>query len=206
MPRVPGSYSHQGFNEPLPSVAASGCWVRRLAVARSRAQVIYLHGPGGLPAALAGVTPQAGPDSPPSPPAPAVSSAWLVEPSDSQGRRRDRPLGGYGDAMDAGRRRVRSRISVIPTGVDTERFCPSATWIVTRSVGLSGSSLASPWSSTPAGWTPPKGLHHLLQAVRQMERSCNLVVCGAGSDADFVRALHDESRGLTSPGSTDGST
>src|ERR1700733_10734788 len=42
----------------------------------------------------AGVTPQAGPDSSPSPPAPAVSSAWLVEPSDSQGRRRDRPLGG----------------------------------------------------------------------------------------------------------------
>jgi glycosyltransferase involved in cell wall biosynthesis len=184
-----------GLQRAAPLRSGLGMLGASAAVARSRAQVIYLHGPGGLPAAMLASHLKRVPIAlhlhlPP----PFRQPGW----SNHLIRRADAVIAPSADTATRWMQVAglsESRISVIPTGVDTERFLPLRDVDRDRERRALGIQPGVPMVLYAGRLDPTKGLHHLLQAVRQMEARAHLVVCGAGSDADFVRALHDESRG-----------
>ena len=70
VPRSLGSFGRQDCSELRRSEAVSECWARSAAMARSHAQVIYLHNPGALPAAVVASRVKRVPGSSAPPPAP----------------------------------------------------------------------------------------------------------------------------------------
>ena len=89
-----------------------------------------------------------------------------------------------------------SRVSVIPTGIDTDRFAPIAEADRDEQRRALGIDADVPMILYAGRVDRTKGLTHLLEARRRMEERANLVVCGAGADAGFVDTLHRESRGM----------
>jgi glycosyltransferase involved in cell wall biosynthesis len=165
-------------------------------IMRSEAQVVYLHNPGDLPAALVASRVKRVPLAvhlhlPP----PFRQPRWL------------NMLIGKADAVitpsaDAAERWVRvaglsrDQVSVIPTGIDTDRFVPKAEADRDEQRRALSIDPDVPMILYAGRVNPTKGLTYLLEALRQIEERANLVVCGAGADATFVRALHRESKGM----------
>ena len=163
---------------------------------RSDAQIVYLHNPGDLPTALVASRVKRVPVAvhlhlPP----PFRQPGWLNH------------LIGKADAVitpsaDAAEQWVRvaglsgNRVSVIPTGIDTDRFVPIADADRDEQRRALGIDPGVPMILYAGRVDPTKGLTHLFEALRRMENPASLVVCGAGADAGFVGTLHRESRGM----------
>jgi glycosyltransferase involved in cell wall biosynthesis len=165
-------------------------------IMRSDAQVLYLHNPGDLPAALAASRVKRTPvvvhlHLPP----PFRQPGWLnrlirkadavVTPSHDTAARWTQMAGLSSD-----------RVSVIPTGIDTERFVPMADSDRAEQRQALGIDPVVPMILYAGRVDPTKGVAHLLEALRYMSERANLVVCGAGADAGFVGKLHRESRNM----------
>ena len=163
-------------------------------IMRSDAQVLYLHNPGDLPAALATSRVKRTPvvlhlHLPP----PFRQPEWLnrlirktdavITPSHDTAARWTQMAGLSGD-----------RVSVIPTGIDTERFVPMADSDRAEQRRALGIDPVVPMILYAGRVDPTKGVAHLLEALRHMSERANLVICGAGTDADFVGNLHQEYR------------
>jgi glycosyltransferase involved in cell wall biosynthesis len=175
------------------SLGAMGAFV---GIVRSDAQVVYLHNPGDLPAALLASRARRLPVAvhrhlPP----PFRQPEWLNRLI----RQADAVITPSADAAERWTQAAglsTDRLSVIPTGVDTERFVPVAKAgrdEQRRALGCDPSVAMILYAGRV---DPTKGLSHLVEGVRRMEAQVNLVICGAGTDAGFVSSLHRESRGL----------
>ena len=165
-------------------------------IVRSHAQVVYLHNPGDLPAALVASRVKRVPVAvhlhlPP----PFRQPEWLnhlirsadavITPSADTAERWERVAGLSG-----------ARVSVVPTGIDTNHFVPLADADRHEERRALGIDPGLPMIFYAGRVDPTKGITHLLEAVRRMEQRASLVVCGAGADAGFVSRLHRESRGM----------
>jgi glycosyltransferase involved in cell wall biosynthesis len=180
--------------EPLRSgVGTAGAFFD---IAHSDAQVFYLHNPGDLLAALPASRVKRVPLAvhvhlPP----PFRQPRWL----NNLMRRADAVIT---PSVDTAERWVRvagvsrSRVSVIPTGVDTDHFVPIADADREQQRRALGIAPGTPMILYAGRLDPTKGLTVLLNALRRMKRRANLVICGDGSDAAFVGSLHRESRGM----------
>ena len=185
-----------GLQRAAPLRSGLGILGASATMARSQAQVIYLHNPGALPAAILASRVKRVPVAlhlhlPP----PFRQPGWsnhLIRKADAV----------IAPSTDTAARWVRvaglsgSRVSVIPTGVDTEQFVPIPDTNRDGERRALGIEPGVPMILYAGRLDPTKGLTHLLRAVRQMEERAHLVVCGTGSDPEYAGTLHDESRGL----------
>ena len=91
---------------------------------------------------------------------------------------------------------ARDRVSVIPTGIDTEHYVPIAD--VDRAEQRQGLGIdpVVPMILYAGRIDPTKGIANLLEALRHVPQRVNLVICGAGADLAFVDMLQRESRDL----------
>ena len=164
-------------------------------MARSEAQVVYLHNPGDLPAAMASRVKRIPVAVHLHLPPPFRQPAWLnnlirradavITPSTDTAERWVQTAGLSGD-----------RVSVIPTGVDTDHFIPITSadrHEQRRAIGI-GSDV--PMILYAGRVDPTKGLNYLFEALRQLKNRVSLVVCGGSTDGDFVTALHEDSTDL----------
>ncbi len=88
------------------------------------------------------------------------------------------------------------RVSVIPTGVDTDHFIPITSadrHEQRRAIGI-GSDV--PMILYAGRVDPTKGLNFLFEAMRQLKNRVSLVVCGGSTDEDFISVLHEDSTDL----------
>jgi glycosyltransferase involved in cell wall biosynthesis len=188
--RCSGLQRRSPFRSSLGTLGAS------VGIVRSDAEVVYLHNPGDLPAALLASRVKRTPVAvhlhlPP----PFRQPEWLnrlirkadavITPSSDTAARWTRVAGLSTD-----------QVSVIPTGVDTERFTPVTDTDRAEQRRALGIDPAIPMVLYAGRIDPTKGVVHLLEAFRKVSARANLVVCGAGTDAGFVEMLHTESSGL----------
>lgn len=185
-----------GLQRSAPFASGLGSVETLVGIARSDAEVVYLHNPGDLPAAIVASRVKRAPVAvhlhlPP----PFRQPGWLnflirkadavITPSTDTAERWMRVAGLPG-----------SRVSVIPTGIDTSRFAPAADaerHEQRRTLGIDPGVAMILYAGRV---DPTKGLSHLIEAVRRMAARTNLVICGAATDAGFVASLHRESEGL----------
>ena len=180
--------------EPLHS--GLGTVSTSVGITRSETQVVYLHNPGDLPAALIASRVKRVPVAlhlhlPP----PFRQPRWLnhlirradavITPSVDTAERWGRVAGLSAD-----------RVSVIPTGIDTDRFVPFADRDRDKQRRALGIDPDVPMILYAGRVDRTKGLTHLFEALRRMEQRSNLVVCGGSADAEFVGALRRESNDL----------
>jgi glycosyltransferase involved in cell wall biosynthesis len=164
-------------------------------ILRSDAQVLYLHSPGDLPAAFMATRIKRVPVAvhlhlPP----PFRQPGWLnhlirkaeavITPSTDTAERWVQAAGLSGHQM-----------SVIPTGVDTERFLPLADVDRNQQRRNLGLDPDVPMILYAGRIDPTKGLPYLLEAQRHLKEQTNLVICGGGADAGFIDRLRAESSG-----------
>jgi glycosyltransferase involved in cell wall biosynthesis len=184
------------FQRAAPLRSSLGTAGALFGILRGDDQLVYLHNPGDLPAASVAARLKRIPVAlhlhlPP----PFRQPEWLnhlirrvdaiITPSADTAERWERVAGLSGE-----------RVSVIPTGIDTDHFAPLAEAdreTQRQSIGLDPDV---PMVLYAGRLDPTKGLIELFEAFRRMEHRANLVLCGAGSDAHFVDSLHKESRGL----------
>jgi glycosyltransferase involved in cell wall biosynthesis len=167
-----------------------------MSIMRSAAQVVYVHNPGDLPAAVVASSVRRVPLAvhlhlPP----PFRQPEWLNRLI----RRADCVITPSADAAERWARAAGlrpDRVSVIPTGIDPDRFAPVADTDREKERRALGLDPDVPMILYAGRLDPTKGLTHLLGAVRRMERRANLVVCGAGSDVGFVGELRTQAGGL----------
>jgi glycosyltransferase involved in cell wall biosynthesis len=184
-----------GLQGSTPLQSGLGIAASSVATMRSRAQVVYVHNPGDLPAALVAARAKRIPvvvhlHLPP----PFRQPKWL----NLLIRRADAVISPSSDTAERWAQVTglsRDRIAVIPTGVDTARFAPIGDAERAEQRRTLGIEPGVPMILFAGRVDPTKGLPHLLQALRQMEKHANLVVCGAGSDLEYVDWLHRESSG-----------
>jgi glycosyltransferase involved in cell wall biosynthesis len=167
-----------------------------VAIRQSGSAVSYLHDPGKLPAALMGSKLNGTPVAlhlhlPP----PFRQPRWLNRLI----RKADAIIA---PSVDTAERWMRAadlssgRISVIPTGTDTDHFIPlagAARHGQRKSLGLDPDV---PMVLYAGRLHHTKGLYELLEGVGRMSERVNLVICGAGDDASFVDALHRDAAGM----------
>jgi glycosyltransferase involved in cell wall biosynthesis len=184
-----------GLQRSAPLRSSRGVAEALVGTMRSRAQVIYVHNPGDLPATLmAGRLKRIPVVAHLHLPPPFRQPKWLnflirradavITPSSDTAKRW---------AQIAGL--SHEQIRVIPTGIDTGRFAPIGDAERGEQRRALGIDPGIPMILFAGRLDPTKGLTHLLEALKHMEEQANLVVCGAGSDAEFVEWLHRESRG-----------
>lgn len=179
-----------------PLRSGLGTLAALVGVMRSDAQVVYLHNPGDLPAALLASRMKRVPLAvhlhlPP----PFRQPEWLNRFI----RRADAVITPSADAAERWVRVAalsRNRVSVIPTGIDTDRFVPFDEADRVEHRRALGIEAEVPMILYAGRVDRTKGLTHLLEARRRMEQRANLVICGAGADAGFVDTLHQESRSM----------
>ena len=179
-----------------PLRSSLGSFDAMLKVVRSDAQVVYLHNPGDLPAALVATRLKRIPLAlhlhvPP----PFRQPRWLnrlirkadvvITPSADTSERWARVAG-----LPA------NRVSVIPTGIDTDLFVPMTAAERDELRLVLGLDPDIPMILYAGRIDPTKGLTYLMEAVRLMENRANLVMCGSGADSQFTDRLHRESRGM----------
>ena len=182
-----------GLQRAEPIRSGLGTLGASVGMMRSSAQVVYIHNPGDLPAALMASRMKRVPVAvhmhlPP----PFRQPEWLnylirkadavITPSADAAERWIRIAGLSGD-----------RVSVIPTGVDTDRFVPLADADRAGRRRALGLDPGVPMILYAGRVDPTKGVAQLLEALRLMEEHANLVICGAGADASFVDVLRRES-------------
>ena len=181
-----------------PIRSAVGTAGASIGIMRTDAQVLYVHNPGDLPAALVASRLRRIPVAlhlhlPP----PSRQPRWLnslikrvdavITPSRDTAQRWVR-VAGLSDESH--------RVSVIPTGIDTDHFVPMADENRSEERRTLGIDPDLPMILYAGRVDPTKGLSHLLEAKRRMEQPANLVVCGAGTDAGFADTLRKESTGV----------
>ena len=180
-------------SEPLRSSrGVAEAWVGAV---RSQAQVLYVHNPGDLPAALMAARMKRIPvvahlHLPP----PFRQPKWLnglikmadavIAPSSDTAERWTKIAGLSHD-----------QVTVIPTGIDTDHFAPIGDAERDEQRRALGIDPVVPMILFAGRLDPTKGLPHLLEALHHMEVHANLVVCGAGTDVEFVDRLHRQSGG-----------
>jgi glycosyltransferase involved in cell wall biosynthesis len=184
-----------GFQRAAPLRSSHGVAEAAVGTIRSRAQVVYLHNTGDLPAALLGARMKRAPvvvhlHLPP----PFRQPQWL----NTLIRQADAVITPSSDtatrwAQVAGL--SRDQVTVIPTGIDTGRFVPVSDAARNEQRLALGIGPDTPIILFAGRVDRTKGLAHLLEAQRHMEQDAELVVCGAGSDAEFVDWLRQESSG-----------
>ena len=167
-----------------------------VSIMRSDAQVVYVHNPGDLPTTLVASRAKRIPVAvhlhlPP----PFRQPGWLnnlikradavITPSADTA---ERWVGVAGLAGD--------RVSIIPTGVDTDRFVPITHVDRVQQRRTLGIDPGVPMILFAGRVDPTKGLTHLLEALRRMEQRASLVVCGAGDDAGYLGTLRREANGM----------
>jgi glycosyltransferase involved in cell wall biosynthesis len=179
-----------------PLRSGLGCADTFIDIVRSDAHVVYVHNPGDLPAALLAsrvkrVRLAVHLHLPP----PVRQPRWLNDLI----RRVDAVIT---PSVDTAARWVRAadlsgdRVSVIPAGIDTDRFVPIADADRDEQWRALDIHPGVPMILYVGRLDRTKGLTVLLEALRRMEQRAHLVVCGAGADAAFVGSLHRESKGL----------
>jgi glycosyltransferase involved in cell wall biosynthesis len=176
--------------------SAFGTAAALAALARSDAQVVYLHNPGDLPASLAASRLRRVPLAvhlhlPP----PSRQPEWLnrlirradavIAPSSDTAERWTR-VGRLSDGL----------VSVIPTGVDPDRFAPIADADRDEQRRALGIAAGVPMILYAGRVDPTKGVTHLLEAVHRMERRATVVVCGGVTDPTYGAMLRREADGL----------
>ena len=184
-----------GLQRSAPLRTSRGIVEAAVGTMRSRAQVVYVHNPGDLPAALIAARVKRTPvvmhlHLPP----PFRQPKWLnrlirnadavITPSPDTAERWAQVAG-----LSHG------QVTVIPTGVDTGRFAPIGNAERDEQRRTLGIDPDIPMILFAGRVDPTKGLAHLLEALKHMEKHANLVVCGAGTDVEFVDWLHRESEG-----------
>jgi glycosyltransferase involved in cell wall biosynthesis len=187
---------HSGLQRTSPFRSSLETLAASVGIMRSDAQVIYLHNPGDLPAALLASRVKRTPVAvhlhlPP----PFRQPGWMnhlirkadavIVPSSDAAVRWTRVAGLSSD-----------RVSVIPTGVDTERFIPLTDADRIRQRQALGIDPVIPMILYAGRIDPTKGVANLLEAFHHVTERANLVICGAGTDAGFTEMLHSESRGM----------
>jgi glycosyltransferase involved in cell wall biosynthesis len=185
-----------GLDRSSPLRTGLGMLGASVAIVRSDARVAYLHNPGDLPATLMASTVKRVPVAvhlhlPP----PFRQPRWLnrlirkahavITPSADAASRWMDVAGLSSD-----------RVSVIPTGVDTQRFLPITDADRAEERRALDLDPGIPMILYAGRIDPTKGVAQLLEALRHVSQRANLVVCGAGTDAGFVDMLHGESRGM----------
>jgi glycosyltransferase involved in cell wall biosynthesis len=84
-----------------------------------------------------------------------------------------------------------SNVSVIPTGVDTDRFTPleeSRRHGVRDGIGVAGSD---PMVLFVGRLEPNKGAHFLIDAVHRLSIRVRVVLCGTAESDDFLKQLQE---------------
>ena len=184
-----------GLQRTAPLRSSLGVVEAVVGTMRSQAQVIYVHNPGDLPAALMAARVKRTPvvahlHLPP----PFRQPKWL----NSLIRRADAVITPSFDAAERWAQVAQlsdDQVSVIPTGIDTGHFAPIGDAERAEQRRALGIDPGIPMILFAGRVDPTKGLTHLLEALRHMDEHANLVVCGAGPDVEFVEWLHRESRG-----------
>ncbi len=161
----------------------------------SNVDAVYIHNPGDLPLAKIVGTLRRVPvvvhlHLPP----PYRQPSWqnhlirladaVITPSDDAARRWIKEAG-----VDA------NRVSVIPTGVDTEWFVPISDSERDRQRTELAVGPGVPMVLYAGRIHPTKGLDVLLEAINQLDGEVHLVICGAGSDNGYVKHLHSMAQG-----------
>jgi starch synthase len=88
------------------------------------------------------------------------------------------------------------QVSVIPTGIDTTKYCPSSDIDRAEQRRALGLDPDVPMILYAGRIEETKGVAHLVDAFRCMSQRTNLVVCGAGVESAFVNELKRRSRDL----------
>jgi glycosyltransferase involved in cell wall biosynthesis len=184
------------FQRSAPLRTGFGAMGSLLSILRSDAQVVYVHNPGDLPTALLASRMKQIP----------VALHLHLPPPFRQPRWLNRLIRKADVAItpsaDTAKRWVRAaglsdnRVSVIPTGIDTDRFVPMGALDRDKHRRALGIDPDVPMVLYAGRVDPTKGLTSLLEAIRRTQQRVNLVVCGAGADAGFVDSLRQESRGM----------
>jgi glycosyltransferase involved in cell wall biosynthesis len=184
-----------GLQRSAPLRSSLGLAEASVGTMRSQAQVVYVHNPGDLPAALMAARLKRTPvvahlHLPP----PFRQPKWL----NSLIRRADAVITPSSDTAERWAQVAglsHDQVAVIPTGIDTGRFAPISDAERDRQRRTIGIDPDVPMILFAGRVDPTKGLAHLLEALHYMEEHASLVVCGAGTDVEFVDRLHRESRG-----------
>ena len=163
---------------------------------RSDAQVVYLHNPGDLPSALMASRVKRTPVAvhlhlPP----PFRQPGWLNRLI----RQADAVITPSSDAAARWMQVAElsgERVSVIPTGIDTEQYVPIADVDRAEQRQALGIDPSVPMILYAGRVDATKGIVHLLEGLRHMSQRANLVICGAAADASFVSMLHSDSRDM----------
>lgn len=179
-------------DEPIRSLlgALDAC----VGIVRSGAQVVYLHNPADLPAALVASRLARTPivmhlHLPP----PYRQPEWLNRLL----RKADALVTPSKDTAERWVRVARvsgSRVSVIPTGVDSDHFVPLPDTSREEQRRALGLDPGIPMILYAGRIDPTKGLDHLLQGTRRMRQQANLVICGDCPDYRFLQSLHRDAR------------
>ena len=185
-----------GLQQAAPLAAAVGTVEALVGIVRSEAQVVYLHNPGDLPAALVASAVKRVPMAlhlhlPP----PFRQPRWL----NSLVRKADAVITPSSDTAERWMEVAgvsRNRLSVIPTGIDTERFAPISDKDREQERRALHIDPRVPMILYAGRLDPTKGLSPLIEALRRTKAHANLVICGAGTDAAFVASLHQQSSGI----------
>ena len=183
------------LDRAAPLRSGLGSLTTSVGILRSDAQVLYLHNPGDLPAAFMATRIKRVPVAvhlhlPP----PFRQPGWLnhlirkaeavITPSTDTAERWAQVAGLSG-----------RQISVIPTGVDTERFLPVTDGDRNQQRRDLGLDPDVPMILYAGRIDPTKGLTYLLEAQHLMKEQANLVICGGGADPGFIERLRTESSG-----------
>ena len=192
-------------SEPLRSSrGVAEAWVGTM---RSQAQVLYVHNPGDLPAALMAARMKRIPvvahlHLPP----PFRQPKWLnglikmadavIAPSSDTAERWTKIAGLSHD-----------QVTVIPTGIDTGHFAPIGDAERDEQRRALGIDPVVPMILFAGRLDPTKGLPHLLEALQHMEVARQLGRVRGRHGCRVRRPVAPSSRGeVPSPGSTDGWT
>ena len=185
-----------GWRGEAPLRSARGALGLTAGITRTDSSVVYLHDPGSLPAALIGSKAKRVPVAlhlhlPP----PFRQPKWLNRLI----QKADAIIAPSGDTAERWMRAAQlsaSRVSVIPTGTDTDHFVPlaeAARHEQRKSLGLDPDV---PLVLYAGRLHHTKGLYELLEGVGRMEERVNLVICGAGDSASFVDTLRRDAAGM----------
>ncbi|HVA08276.1 MAG TPA: glycosyltransferase family 4 protein [Acidimicrobiales bacterium] len=185
-----------GLRRAAPLRSSFGALSATNAIMHSDAQVVYLHNPGDLPSALMASWVKRTPVAvhlhlPP----PFRQPGWLNRLI----RRADAVITPSSDAATRWIRVAglsRDRVSVIPTGIDTEQYVPIADVDRAEQRRALGIDPSVPMVLYAGRVDVTKGVAYLLEALRHMSQRANLVVCGTGADPDFVSMVRNESRDM----------
>ena len=184
---------YSGLQRAAPLRSSLGALGMAVDIMRSHAQLIYVHNPGDLPSSLLASRAKRVPVAlhlhlPP----PYRQPGWMNQLI----RQGDAVITPSSDAATRWMQEAglsRDQVSVIPTGIDTTQYVPSADVDRAEQRRTLGIDPVVPVILYAGRVDATKGVAHLLDAFRHMSERANLIVCGAGTEASFVSKIKSES-------------